>query len=67
MDYITERYWYTPLDHNIVPIVLGGANYDDKNAIPGSFRNILDFSSVKSLANYLLYLDRNDTAYDEYF
>lgn len=67
VDYITEKYWYTPLDHDNVPIVLGGANYDDKIAIPGSFINILDFSSVESLANYLLYLDRNHTAYNEYF
>ena len=67
VDYITEKYWYTPLDHDNVAIVLGGADYNDKNAIPGSFINILDFSSVESLANYLLYLDRNDTAYNEYF
>ena len=66
-DYITEKYWYIPLNHDNVPIVLGGANYDEKIAIPGSFINILDFSSVESLANYLLYLDRNDTAYNEYF
>ena len=67
VDYITEKYWYTPLDHDNVPIVLGGANYDDKITIPGSFINILDFLSVESLANYLLYLDKNDTAYNEYF
>ena len=67
VDYITEKYWHTPLDHDNVPIVLGGANYDDKITIPGSFINILDFPSVESLANYLLYLDKNDTAYNEYF
>ena len=66
-DYITEKYWYKPFDHGNVPIVLGGANYDQKIAIPGSFINVLDFPSVESLANYLLYLDKNDTAYNEYF
>ena len=67
IDYITEKYWYAPLDHDIVPIVLGGGTYDAKNTIPGSFINVLDFLSVESLASYLLYLDRNDVAYNEFF
>ena len=66
VDYITEKYWGTPLDLGIVPVVLGGADYK-KIAIPGSYINVLDFSSVKALADYLLYLDSNDTAYMEYF
>jgi len=28
---------------------------------------VQDFPSVKALAEYLLYLDKNDTAYNEYF
>ncbi|EDO46847.1 predicted protein, partial [Nematostella vectensis] len=67
VDYVTEKYWYTLLESTAVPIVLGGSNYDSKVAIPGSFINILDFSSVQALAEYLDYLDRNDTAYNEYF
>ncbi|XP_078351112.1 4-galactosyl-N-acetylglucosaminide 3-alpha-L-fucosyltransferase FUT5-like [Oculina patagonica] len=66
VDYITEKYWGTPLDLGIVPVVLGGADYK-KIAIPGSYIDILDFPSVKALADYLLYLDNNDTAYMEYF
>ena len=50
----------------MVPIVLGGANYT-KLAIPGSYINALDFKTVKALADYLLYLDKNNTAYNEYF
>lgn len=65
-DYVTEKYWETPLEHEMVPIVFG-ANYDSKNSIPGSYINVLDFPSVKSLANYFKYLDKNDTAYNEYF
>ncbi len=68
VDYITEKYWFTPLQNNIVPVVLGGGNYSDRNlAVPGSFINVMDFKTVKDLADYLLMLDKNDTAYNEYF
>lgn len=68
VDYITEKYWSNSLLNNIVPVVLGGGNYTDRNlAVPGSFVNALDFVSVKQLADYLVMLDRNDTAYNEYF
>ena len=53
-------------EENVVPIVLGGANYT-KLAIPGSYINVLDFKTVKDLADYLHYLDQNNTAYNEYF
>lgn len=66
LDYITEKYWTTPLDNNMVPIVFG-LNYDKKNSIPGSYISISDFSSIESLANHIKYLDKNDTAYNEYF
>lgn len=66
VDYITEKYWGSPLELGIVPVVLGGADY--KNiAIPGSYINALDFPSVTALGDYLLYLDKNDTAYMKYF
>ena len=51
---------------NVVPIVMGGANYT-KVAIPGSYINVMDFKTVKQLAEYLQYLDKNNTAYNEYF
>ena len=51
---------------NVIPVVMGGADYT-KLAIPGSYINVLDFKSVKQLAEYLHYLNRNDTAYNEYF
>ena len=44
---------------------MGGADYG-KTAIPGSYIDVRDFSSVKELADYLLYLDKNNTAYNEY-
>ena len=51
---------------NVVPIVMGGANYT-KLAVPGSYINVMDFKTVKQLAEYLQYLDKNNTAYNEYF
>ena len=66
VDYVTEKYWGGPLELGIVPVVLGGANYSEM-AIPGSYINVFDFDSIKTLADYLLYIDKNDTAYMEYF
>ena len=66
-DYITEKYWRY-LEYGLLPVVLGGANYSDpKLAIPNSFVDASKFKSVKALAQYLNYLDKNDTAYNEYF
>jgi len=67
VDYITEKYWRNSLERGLVPVVLGGAHYSPEMAIPGSFINAADFDSVKDLADYLKYLDTNDTAYNQYF
>ena len=45
---------------------MGGANYT-KLAVPGSYINVMNFKTVKQLAEYLQYLDQNSTAYNEYF
>jgi hypothetical protein len=64
-DYITEKF-FNIIRYNIIPVVLGGGNYE--YYIPRSgFINVFDFSSAQSLATYLLYLDSNKTAYNEYF
>jgi alpha-1,3-fucosyltransferase len=49
-----------------VPVVYGLAPYDTL-APPHSYINALDFPTAEDLADYLLYLDSNDTAYNEYF
>ena len=64
-DWVTEKYWRT-MTQNIVPVVMG-ANYDEGAAIPGSFIDVSDFNSIKELADYLLYLDKNDDEYNKYF
>ena len=64
-DYITEKLYET-LRHDIVPVVLGGGDYE--YYIPKSgFVNARDYKSPIELANYLIYLDANTTAYNEYF
>ncbi|KAM7445493.1 alpha-(1-_3)-fucosyltransferase [Porites harrisoni] len=65
-DYITEKYWEQALEHDMIPVVMGGADYDEL-VVPKSYINVLDFSSVESLASYLKTLDANSTAYNEYF
>uniref|UniRef100_A0A0K2U8D5 Fucosyltransferase n=1 Tax=Lepeophtheirus salmonis TaxID=72036 RepID=A0A0K2U8D5_LEPSM len=64
-DYVTEKYFQV-LRLPIVPVVYGKANYTAISP-PHSFINVRDFKSPKDLAEYLTYLDKNDTAYAEYF
>lgn len=64
-EYITEKVW-RPLQQGVVPIVLGGADYE--TYLPKhSYINVKDFPSPSELAKYLKVLDQNDTLYNEYF
>ncbi|XP_037783769.1 alpha-(1,3)-fucosyltransferase C-like isoform X1 [Penaeus monodon] len=64
-DYVTEKF-FTPLLLDVVPVVYGYANYS-RLAPPHSYIDALSFNTTRDLAEYLLYLDKNDTAYNEYF
>lgn len=64
-DYVTEKF-FKIFDYDIVPIVFGHANYS-KMAPVKSYINFNEFGSVQKLADYLKYLDQNETAYAEYF
>ena len=64
-DYVTEKYWER-IQQGAVPVVMG-ATVDKRLIIPGSFIDTSQFKSIKALADYLLYLNANDTAYNEYF
>ncbi|XP_066915927.1 4-galactosyl-N-acetylglucosaminide 3-alpha-L-fucosyltransferase FUT6-like [Clytia hemisphaerica] len=67
-DYVTEKYWFHPIQNHMIPIVLGGANYKDpKLAIPGSFIDVFDFKSPKHLMDYILEIDYDDTLFNSYF
>ena len=65
LDYVTEKFYYS-YQQNMVPVVFGGADYSLFGP-PGSYINALDFNSVKDLADYLLFLDKNDDEYIKYF
>ncbi|CAG10371.1 unnamed protein product, partial [Tetraodon nigroviridis] len=67
IDYITEKL-YNPLSVGTVPVVLGThrENYE-KLVLGDSFIHVDDFNSPKDLADYLLYLDKNDDMYRKYF
>ncbi|KAK2168824.1 hypothetical protein LSH36_14g12089 [Paralvinella palmiformis] len=63
--YLTEKVFRT-LNYNIVPIVLGGADYSE--LFPRhSYIDVRDFRSPKHLASYLKELDQNNHHYVEYF
>ena len=60
---------FRALRAKMVPIVYGGLTAQDHQDLlpPNSYIDVRDFSSPKHLADYLLYLDTNTTAYMEYF
>lgn len=64
-DYITEKF-YRALERDVVPVVYGGGDYE-AYAPPHSYIHVADFDSPKSLADYLLFLDKNDAMYSRYF
>ena len=51
---------------NVVPVVYG-SNDVHKVAPPHSYIDVRDFTSPQHLAQYLLYLDKNNTEYVSYF
>ncbi|XP_047739532.1 alpha-(1,3)-fucosyltransferase C [Hyalella azteca] len=65
VDYITEKF-FEAIKYNVVPVVYG-LGYERTQIPKGAYIDVMDFASVQDLASYLLYLDSNDTAYNEYF
>ena len=64
-DYVTEKF-FKVFDYDMVPIVFGGANYS-KLAPEKSFIHIDDFETTEKFIEYIDYLDKNVTAFAEYF
>jgi glycosyltransferase involved in cell wall biosynthesis len=65
-DYVTEKF-FQPLEVGSVPVYLGAPNIDQFAPGDRCFINTADFPSPKALAEYLLMLNENDAAYEEYF
>ncbi|CAH8446769.1 unnamed protein product [Heterobilharzia americana] len=67
-DYITEKFFLNALNNLVIPIAMGAKKSDYLRVAPlNSFIHVDDFNSIKQLADYLHYLNRNTSAYNEYF
>ncbi|VDP98253.1 unnamed protein product [Trichobilharzia regenti] len=67
-DYVTEKFFKNALTNDVIPIVMGASIEEYKMiAPPYSFIHVDEFESPAKLADYLYYLNKNDTAYNEYF
>ncbi|XP_044125660.1 4-galactosyl-N-acetylglucosaminide 3-alpha-L-fucosyltransferase FUT6-like [Bufo gargarizans] len=67
-DYITEKLWKNALKSGCVPVVLGPPRKNYERFIPkDSFLHVDDFSTPEELAKYILKLDSDDKAYQQYF
>ncbi|CAN7984400.1 unnamed protein product [Ixodes hexagonus] len=64
-DYVTEKF-FTALRYDMVPVVFGGANYS-QFAPRGSYIDALSFKSPKRLAEHLIRVAENFSAYASYF
>ena len=65
-EYVTEKFFFALHSARIIPVVLGWARYD--HYIPSTgYIDVRNFTSPRKLAEYIDYLDRNTTAYLEYF
>ena len=67
-DYITEKLWVNSYYVGVVPVVWGASKENYIRVAPeNSFIFYEDFKTSQELVDYLKYLDKNDTAYMEYF
>lgn len=64
-DFVSKRL-YDYLEHNIIPIVMGGAHYSTI-VPPNSVINVNDFNSTKDLADYVLDIGTDFKKYKTFF
>ncbi len=67
-DYITEKFYETALQYNLIPIVMGAHPEEYRKVAPlNSYIHVDDFESPKELAAFLHMLSKNDHLYNNYF
>lgn len=67
-NYITEKFFFNGLSHDVIPIVMGAPSEDYLKYAPfQSYIHVNHFKSPQDLAEYLHYLDQNDNYYNSYF
>ena len=64
-NYVTEKFFII-LRYDIIPVVYGDGDYS-KYVPQSGYINAFDYPTPKHLADYLIYLDGNKTAYNSYF
>lgn len=64
-DYVTEKV-FKNMKEFVIPVVFNGADMN-RFLPPRSYINAESFSSVKDLADYLLYLSSNEIEFIKYF
>ena len=64
-DYVTEKF-FDALEAQAVPVYRGAPNIDDYAPGEHSFIQVTEDTTPEMLANLLIYLDGNETAYNEY-
>ncbi|XP_026822524.1 glycoprotein 3-alpha-L-fucosyltransferase A-like [Rhopalosiphum maidis] len=68
IDYVTDKFFVNGLQHNALPVVMGGRREDYERMAPKhSYVHVDDYESPRRLAEYLRRLDADDDLYNEYF
>ncbi len=67
-DYITEKAYQNAYNHDIVPVILSGANLSNPDVVPqGSYIDASKFASAKELADHLIQVGSNPKLYNKLF
>ena len=61
-DYVTEKFFRT-FRLDVVPVVRGGGNYTAHGVPKDTYIDVLDYKTVKELADHLMHLDKHPQEY----
>lgn len=67
-EYITEKFWWNALGHDVIPVVYGAPKSDfEMLAPPNSYIHISDFYRAKELVDFLTDIKDSSDKYKQYF